>query len=124
MCGLDLTHQLLVDDSLVERVAGLANRYGPFCASFLREYLATVRRITGSGDDAALHDPCAVLVLTHPELFECVSRDVAIELQGERTRGMTVVDRRPGRRGRVQVAERIDSAGAIDRIVEAVTAAP
>jgi inosine-uridine nucleoside N-ribohydrolase len=124
MCGLDLTHQLLVDDEFVARAAALPNRFGPFCASFLGEYLATIRRLTGDGSDAALHDPCAVLVLTHPELFACAARDVAIELHGDHTRGMTVIDRRVWVHGDVQVAERIDSAAAVDRIVEAIAAAP
>jgi inosine-uridine nucleoside N-ribohydrolase len=43
---------------------------------------------------AAVHDPCAVLALTHPELFERVARHVAVETAGALTRGMTVIDRR------------------------------
>ena len=41
-----------------------------------------------------MHDPCAVLALTHPELFERRSRHVAVETRGDLTRGMTVIDRR------------------------------
>ena len=43
---------------------------------------------------AALHDPLAVLALTHRELFTSSERHVAVETHGELTRGMTVIDRR------------------------------
>ncbi len=39
----------------------------------------------GRHDDiagAAVHDPCAVLALTHPDLFEREHRHVAIETAG------------------------------------------
>jgi inosine-uridine nucleoside N-ribohydrolase len=124
MCGLDLTHQVLVDDALVARCAALPNVFGPFCASFLGEYLATVRRLTGGGGDAALHDPCAVLAVTHPELFAFADRVVTVELAGEHTRGMTLIDRREWMSGPVRVAERIDSAAALSLIVDAISAAP
>jgi inosine-uridine nucleoside N-ribohydrolase len=124
MCGLDLTHQVLVDDALVERCAALPNAFGPFCASFLGEYLATVRRLTGSDVDAALHDPCAVLTVARPELFGFASRGVAVELRGTHTRGMTLIDRREWMTGPVQVAETVDSQAALAAIVEAISAAP
>ena len=41
-----------------------------------------------------MHDPCAVLALTHPDLFTRASRHVAVETSGALTRGMTVIDRR------------------------------
>jgi inosine-uridine nucleoside N-ribohydrolase len=124
LCGLDLTHQVLVDDELVARLGALPNAFGPFCASFLGEYLATVRRITGTDGDAALHDPCAVLAISHPELFLCSDRAVVVELQGEHTRGMTVIDRRLWVRGAMSVAERVDSRAALARIFDAISAAP
>ena len=43
---------------------------------------------------AAVHDPCAVLALTHPDLFRRRARHVAVETSGSLTRGMTVIDRR------------------------------
>lgn len=61
---------------------------------------------------SALHDPCAVLAVTHPELFELAPRAVGVEVDGTLTRGMTVVDERPGRLGappNAQVAYRIDA---------------
>ena len=43
---------------------------------------------------AAMHDPTAVLAVTHREMFGLRPRHVAIELTGTHTRGMTVVDER------------------------------
>lgn len=123
MCGLDLTHQLLVDDALVARCRGLGNHTGSFCADFLGEYLATIRRLTRADSDAALHDPCALLAVTHPGIFRFEQRPVAVELRGEHTRGMTLVDRRSWvLGGNVEVACTIDAGVASALLVEAIAA--
>ena len=44
--------------------------------------------------DGPVHDPCAVLAVTHPELFTLEARSVQVELAGAHTRGMTLVDER------------------------------
>ncbi len=59
-------------------------------AFFTETYIGRHDGIAG----AAVHDPCAVLALTHPELFERQRRHVAVETAGALTRGMTVIDRR------------------------------
>jgi inosine-uridine nucleoside N-ribohydrolase len=43
---------------------------------------------------AAVHDPCAVMSITHPELFRSREVHVAVEAHGRITRGQTVVDQR------------------------------
>ncbi|WP_339318879.1 nucleoside hydrolase [Paenibacillus sp. FSL R10-2734] len=43
---------------------------------------------------SALHDPCAVAWLLHPELFESEHLYVTVETEGKLTRGMTVADKR------------------------------
>ena len=43
---------------------------------------------------AAVHDPLAVMALTHPELFTRAFSHVEVETAGEHTRGMTVIDQR------------------------------
>ena len=94
MAGLDLTHQLLATPARIDAVrqqpgplaSTLADLFGFFSGSYIGRHEA----IAG----AAVHDPCAVLALTHPELFVCEDRHVAIETTGGLTRGMTVIDRR------------------------------
>jgi inosine-uridine nucleoside N-ribohydrolase len=43
---------------------------------------------------AAVHDPCAVMALTHPQLFTRRFAHVVVETQGRHTAGMTVIDQR------------------------------
>jgi inosine-uridine nucleoside N-ribohydrolase len=125
VCGLDLTHQVLVDDDLVARLAAAPNHFGPFAAGFLGEYLSIARTRFRSNIDAALHDPCAVLALTHAELFQMSPRRVVVETAGEHTRGMTVVDRRPITSApNVEWAERIDAPAALAVVADALTSAP
>ena len=126
MCGLDLTHQVAVDDALVARLRGLGNEFGPFCAGFLDAYLDNVRTLTRRRDVAALHDPCAVLAVTDPDLFAGARLPVAVETKGEHTRGMTLVDRRAWMRGHgnVEWAEHIDAGPALDVVTASIAAAP
>lgn len=58
----------------------------------------------------ALHDPCAIAWLLHPELFQSEHLYVTVETEGKLTRGMTVADRRkkPDRQPNVQVLTGVD----------------
>ena len=64
--------------------------------NFARALHDTLETWTGQRE-AALHDPCALLALTHPSLFKFQSRRVDVELSGKHTRGMTIVESRPSR---------------------------
>ena len=60
---------------------------------------------------------------THPELLEFESRSVRLELKGEYTRGMTVVDQRTTRRRHepnVEVAYRIDAERAMQLVMASI----
>jgi inosine-uridine nucleoside N-ribohydrolase len=94
MAGLDLTHQLIATTERVAAVRGLSGRLAAILADLLGFFSSTYISRHDSMTGAAVHDPCAVLALTHPGLFERVARHVAIETSGALTRGMTVVDRR------------------------------
>jgi inosine-uridine nucleoside N-ribohydrolase len=103
MSGLDLTHQVLVRPALIERIRGLESTVGTFVADLFDFYLDGYAA-THFGERAApLHDPCALLALTHPELFGRSSVPISVETNGRLTRGMTVVDRRLRARGRAGV---------------------
>ena len=93
MAGLNLTHQFGIDEQLIADLRTLGNRASLFAADLFDFYLASHRKRT-HGQRAPLHDPCAVLAVTHPELFEFQSRSVRVETDGAHTRGMTVVDER------------------------------
>lgn len=120
MCGLNLTHQFRTTDATVSRLRKTGTSRARFAAEIF-DYLHTrMADLTGERE-AALHDPCAVLAVTHPELIETEPRAVDIELQGTLTRGMTVVDQRSTRRrdpDNARVAYGIDAERAMDLVVE------
>jgi inosine-uridine nucleoside N-ribohydrolase len=94
MSGLDVTHQLQATPSRLARIREIPGKMPQVLADLLafysKSYINSHRDMTG----AAVHDPCAVLALTHPELFSISPEHVVIELTAEHTRGMTLVDRR------------------------------
>ncbi|MPY96263.1 MAG: hypothetical protein GEV08_25340, partial [Acidimicrobiia bacterium] len=120
MAGLNLTRQLLLDEAFLAELWAAGTPLADFCA----EAVAFALGRYGSGTRTApAHDVCAVLAVTHPHLVRHEERAVAIELRGEHTRGMTVVDERgvgtapgaaepPAGASLVDVGYAIDAAGA------------
>lgn len=94
MAGLDVTHQFIVDAERVAEVRAIGGTLGNLLADlfdfFRRNYMERHTEMRG----AALHDPCAVLAVTHPELFETSEHFVTVETTGLWTTGMTVIDQR------------------------------
>ncbi|MGI9612292.1 MAG: nucleoside hydrolase [Acidimicrobiales bacterium] len=126
MAGLDLTHQFVVDDELSAALRAVGNNGGTVLADLVDAYLRQIELIRGSRQ-GGLHDPCAVLAVTHPDLIEHTNRRVAVELNGTHTRGMTLVDQRPGPavddpEGNVWHGHTIDRGGAQAALLEAVSA--
>ncbi|MCY3541688.1 MAG: hypothetical protein F4X56_05525 [Gammaproteobacteria bacterium] len=122
MCGLNLTHQLQVTDETVSMVSDLRTAKSSFVAALLNFLLKRAERLIGSRC-APLHDPCAVLAVTHPTLFEFEECCVEIETQGALTSGMTVIDQRttrPRLAPNTLVATHIDATEAIKVIVDSL----
>lgn len=96
MAGLDVTHQFQVTADRIDATRSIPGELAAVLTGlfefFSRGYLE--RHDDGALGGAALHDPLAVLALTHPELFDSVERHVAVETRGEHTVGMTVIDQR------------------------------
>lgn len=126
MCGLNLTHQLKTSAETLSRLETMDSRRARLAAEILEHLHGRMLELTGERA-AALHDPCAVLAVTHPELFEFALRPVAVALADPLTRGMTVVDERfAGRRAphQVEVAYRIDADRAFALLFEALAVDP
>ncbi len=124
LAGLDLTHQFVIDEDRLARIRALGTAPASFAAELLEYYGGAYRREFAGPLAAPLHDPCSVLALTHPELFERAPRHVAVELHGELTRGATVVDRRAGHRSlpaNAEVLERIDAEAAFALLERALS---
>lgn len=89
MIGLDLTLQAQANADVIARLKGLGA-----LADELIIPLATF--FSGPQDPAwdgqAVHDVCAVAYVSRPDLFEMRPARVDVELTGEFTAGMTVVD--------------------------------
>ena len=127
MAGLHLTHEFQASPSRIAAVESAHPRVGPLLAGLLRFFSGTyVNRHVGF-EGAAMHDVCSVLAVTHPELFETSSKYVAVDLHGNHTRGMTVIDDRqlidrPS--ANATVLEAIDADRGFSVIVDAVRACP
>lgn len=98
MAGLDLTNQFLIDDALTADIAAIDNPGARVLSDLMISYLDQMDKIRGARF-GGLHDPCAVLAVTHPEVVANEARNVEVELTGTLTRGMTVVDMRTARTG-------------------------
>ena len=124
MCGLNLTRQLRTGDAFTARLRGLDSPAARFAVPAFDFLHGRVEALTGRRS-AALHDPCAVLAVTHPELLETQPRQVRVELEGRLTRGMTVVDERLLKQppaANAKVAYSIDAERALELVVEALAA--
>ena len=122
MCGLNLTHQLLISDATVVSISALGTPISNFVAVLLNFLLHRTEQSVGYRS-APLHDPCAVLAVTHPSLFKFEELSVEIEIDGGLTRGMTVVDQRTTRPRLVPntlVAKYIDASKAIQVLVDSL----
>ncbi|MYD42814.1 MAG: nucleoside hydrolase [Gammaproteobacteria bacterium] len=95
LSGLNLTHQVQVSaEEARTRCAGVPNTdQNEFVRLNFDRLIRTLAGLTGT-DEVAMHDPVAVLAVTHPHLFQFQPREISVELTGTLTRGMTVVDER------------------------------
>ena len=126
MAGLDVTHQFMVTEPRIEETARIDTEFTNMITDLFRffrqNYLSRHEQIPG----AALHDPLAVLALTHPHLFEGTDRHVMVETHGRHTAGMTVIDRRgmfDRQAPNVHVLEHVDHDAAWAIVAEALAAA-
>jgi inosine-uridine nucleoside N-ribohydrolase len=128
MCGLDLTHQVCADEDLVARLQAVGGPAAGLCVEIIETELAAFGRYATSSPLPPLHDPVALLAVTHPHLFERRPAPITVELGGTHSRGATLVDRRlvtaegtrPDDQDHATVwVHQVDAAAALDAIVDA-----
>ncbi len=122
MCGLDLTHQYMVDTQTIAAIRDIGNIAATFTADLMQFFCDMYEEKFGI-HAGPLHDPCAVMAITHPELFVLEPRHVTVELTGTHTRGMTVIDERrtiDAQPSNLTVAQSIDRDKAIDLLIETI----
>jgi purine nucleosidase len=121
MCGLNVTHQALATEAVLDRLRGLGTPLADTVVRLLGFFRDRYRDIWGL-PAPPVHDPVAIARVIDPGLVRCEEAHVAVELHGTHTRGATVCDRF-GVRGRTpnaRVATELDAAGFWDLVVEAV----
>ncbi|HEU5269520.1 MAG TPA: nucleoside hydrolase [Jatrophihabitans sp.] len=92
MCGLNVTHQALVTPAVIEEFRAVGSGLADIVVELMTFFQQTYRSVFNM-PYPPLHDPVAVArVIAGDEVVSCISRDVAIELDGRHTRGATVVD--------------------------------
>ena len=127
MAGLDVTHRFQVTPERIEATRAIPGRLAETLAGLFEFFSATYlsRHDVGAMRGAALHDPLAVLAVSHPGLFERRSRHVAIETTGRHTAGMTVIDERrlvEREAPNCEVLVDVDADAAFDVVIEAIRA--
>ena len=121
MVGLNTTHQVMVHQHHVDALLKTGTKRATFMAELYTFFRSTYESAFGI-PTAPLHDPCAVLAVSHPHLFDFRPRHVVVEVSGTHTRGMTVVDERGwgmGLPANTMVAYDPDSAGILDLVHQA-----
>lgn len=132
MVGLDLTHQALATPELQDRVRAIGGDISQFILD-IWEFVGQAYLEVFEFTSPPVHDACCVAALIDPAVFKTEPAHVAVELHGQWTKGMTVVNfkDRPGMHHstgvaadlqdhRAQVATELDWPRFADLIVDAV----
>jgi inosine-uridine nucleoside N-ribohydrolase len=125
MAGLDVTHQFQATPERIATIDALPGSLAAVLTDLLTFFSDNYRsrHDPGTMRGAAVHDPLAVLAVTHPELFARAARHVAVETRGEHTRGMTVIDQRAitaRAAPNCDVLTTVDHDAAFDVLIEAI----
>ena len=91
MMGLDVTHQVLVDENIINKISTIGNRSSLFFKD-LMEFYSIFHKKKYDTSSSPLHDPCVIGYLLNPNLFSGKFANVSVEENSELTMGKTVVD--------------------------------
>ena len=91
MVGLNLTHQALATPDVVERMRAMKHPLGQVCAEWMGFFRSSYESVW-SFQSPPVHDPCTIAALIDPMVIQWQSSFLAVELEGEWSRGETIVD--------------------------------
>lgn len=123
MCTLNVTETVLVDHQFIDSIRRIGTSLSDFVAAALSDYIAIYPGPTAGTGVAPLHDPCAVLAVTHPHLFRFTPAQLTVELADPATRGMTVAWTRLPRdvsSANIEIAAEVDADGVRAALFDAI----
>lgn len=91
MAGLDVTHKAYITREENEILRAQGNEISVFAAELI-DYFSRYHYEVEGFPGCTMHDPTAIAALLYPEMFTSVTCNVDVEVTGELTTGMTVVD--------------------------------
>jgi len=91
MVGLNITHQALITDEVLARIAAVGNETAAFGVDLLRFFNSTYEAAEGM-PAGPLHDPITIALLADPDVVESVESHIDVELEGTYTAGATCID--------------------------------
>jgi inosine-uridine nucleoside N-ribohydrolase len=121
MCPLDVTHQALATEDVLERLRAIGSPLASLVVELLGFFADRYQALWGF-PAAPVHDPVAVARVIDPGVVTCEAANVVVELRGEFTRGATVVDRFgvTGRAPNAEVALELDREAFWALVIDAV----
>jgi len=91
MSGLDVTHKAYITREENEILRAQGNEISVFAAELI-DYFSKYHYEVEGFPGCTMHDPTAIAALLYPEMFTGVVCNVDVEIAGDLTTGMTVVD--------------------------------
>lgn len=89
--GLDITHQALATQEVIEEVNKIDNNVAKIVGELLVFFASTYKEMFDF-DGAPVHDVLTVAYCVAPELFKTKDVNIVVETKGEFTAGTTLVD--------------------------------
>lgn len=91
MAGLDVTHKAYITREENEVLRAQGNEISVFAAELI-DYFSKYHYEVEGFPGCTMHDPTAIAALIYPDMFTSITCNVDVEVSGELTTGMTVVD--------------------------------
>lgn len=123
MVGLNISHQALITEDVIERIGAVGNATGAFGVELLRFFCNSYNEVEGMRE-GPLHDPITVAIAIDRAVASIERAHVGVETAGTLTSGATCVDLHDmlGKEKNVDVAITLDVDRFWDLILDAVTA--
>lgn len=120
--GLDVTHQVIATDDIVDRVGEIDNEVAEFVKDLLIFFGQTYKDFFGI-NGGPIHDACTCMYLLNPDMFTMEEVNITIETKGEATYGMTVVDllKTTGKKENAKFATGVDQERFWDTFMDTLT---